>query len=120
VFCEEQGVTFEADRDGRDGEAVHLVAVAGQRVIGTCRLLPAGTEVRLGRMAVEAALRGAGVGARLLDAANRVGQEMGHDRVVLHAQLPARAVYDRAGYVQRGAPFVEQGIEHVTMEKALA
>ena len=120
MFCEEQGVTFEADRDGRDGEAVHLVTVAGERVIGTCRLLPAGAEARLGRMAVEAALRGGGVGARLLEAADAVAREMGHERVVLHAQVTARSVYDLAGYVQRGAPFVEQGIEHVTMEKVLA
>jgi len=26
VFCGEQGVTLEGDRDGRDGEALHLVA----------------------------------------------------------------------------------------------
>ncbi len=113
-------MAFEADRDGRDGEAVHLVAVAGEGVIGTCRLLPAGAEVRLGRMVVKAALRGGGVGTRLLEAANRACVELGHDLVVLHAQVAARAVYDRAGYVQRGEPFVEQGIEHVTMEKALA
>ncbi|MGI8749595.1 MAG: GNAT family N-acetyltransferase [Thermoleophilaceae bacterium] len=120
VFGHEQGVTFEADRDGRDGEAVHLVALAKERVIGTCRLLPTGAEVRLGRMVVEPAVRGGGVGARLLEVADRVCEEMGHDLVVAHAQVAARGVYDRAGYIQRGEPFVEQGIEHVTMEKALA
>ena len=30
---------LEADRDGRDGEATHIVAVEDERVIGTCRLL---------------------------------------------------------------------------------
>lgn len=120
VFCDEQGVTLEAERDGRDHEAVHLVAVAGERVIATCRLLAAGAEVRLGRMVVEVALRGRGVGARMLESADRVVEEMGHERVVLNAQVRARGVYDRAGYVQRGEAFVEQGIDHVAMEKALA
>ena len=44
VFCGEQGVTLAGDRDGRDDEALHLVAVA-DGVVGTCRLLiePGGT-----------------------------------------------------------------------------
>ena len=45
---------------------------------------------------------------------------MGPDRVQLHAQMPARRVYERAGYEQVGGAFVEQGIEHVTMEKRIA
>ena len=41
----------------------------------------------------------------------------GAERIRLHAQLSARGVYDRAGYVALGEPFLEQGIEHVSMEK---
>ena len=37
VFCGEQGVTFDGDRDGRDDEALHLVAVDDER-----RSAPAG------------------------------------------------------------------------------
>ena len=51
VFCGEQGVSLADERDGRDGEAVHLVAVEDGRVLGTCRLLLEGTAVKLGRMA---------------------------------------------------------------------
>jgi predicted GNAT family N-acyltransferase len=120
IFVDEQGVTLEADRDGRDGEAVHLVAVAGGRVVGTLRLLPAGDVSRLGRMVVDPALRGSGIGSRMLEAADQVAREMGHRRITLHAQVPARAVYERAGYREEGDVFVEQGIEHVAMEKPLA
>ena len=44
VFCGEQGVTLDGDQDGRDAEALQLVAVDGE-VLGTCRLLlePGGT-----------------------------------------------------------------------------
>ena len=31
VFCGEQGVTFDGDRDGLDDEALHLVAVEAAR-----------------------------------------------------------------------------------------
>ena len=50
VFCEEQGVSFEADQDGRDSEATHIVAVDHGVVIGTCRLLFRGHVARLGRL----------------------------------------------------------------------
>jgi predicted GNAT family N-acyltransferase len=120
VFCGEQGVRPEADQDGRDGEAVHLVAVAGERVVGTCRLLAAVDHVMLGRMVVDPQMRRHGVGSRLLAAADVAALEMSHDRIVLHAQLPARGVYARAGYAERGEPFVEEGIDHVTMVKSVA
>ena len=120
VFVDEQGVTLEADRDGRDDEAVHLVAVRDGRVVGTLRLLAAGEVSRLGRMVVSPELRGSGIGGRLLDLADDVAREMGHRRIALHAQMPARRVYERAGYRMHGDVFVEQGIEHVAMEKPLA
>ncbi|MEJ7716317.1 MAG: hypothetical protein WKF40_11795 [Thermoleophilaceae bacterium] len=120
MFCEEQGVAFEADRDGRDGEAVHLVAVAGERVIGTCRLLPAGADGAPGPHGREgrAARRRRGHPAarsrrsRVRGAGPRPGG-------AARAGRRPRRVRPR-GLRPAGEPFVEQGIEHVTMEKALA
>jgi ElaA protein len=66
VFHGEQGVSPAADRDGRDPEATHVVAVDGGRVVGTCRLLLRGVRARLGRLAVEPELRRRGIGAALL------------------------------------------------------
>jgi predicted GNAT family N-acyltransferase len=120
VFCHEQGVPLEADRDGRDGEALHLVAVNDERVVGTCRLVFDGAVARLGRLAVERPRRGQGIGTEVLDAAERAARRAGARRVRLHAQTAALRLYARAGYVERGQRFHEEGIEHVTMEKALA
>jgi predicted GNAT family N-acyltransferase len=120
VFCEEQGVSLAADRDGRDHEAVHLVALADRRVIGTCRVLLQGRLARLGRLAVEPGERGQGVAGEILREADRVARSAGAERISLHAQTYAQSLYVRDGYVARGAPFVEEGIEHVTMEKRLA
>lgn len=120
VFCEEQGVDPRAEQDGRDPEAIHLVALEGENLIGTCRLVVEGNTARLGRNAVSAEARGRGIGATLLKAADRAAAHAGADRIRLHAQLRARALYERSGYAAQGDAFLEEGIEHVTMEKPLA
>ena len=120
VFCGEQGVSLEAERDGRDPEALHVVAFADGRLVGTCRVLVEGDRGRLGRMAVAPDARGRGVGSAVLTAAEELAREAGARRMTLHAQIESRVVYDRAGYEPRGEPFLEEGIEHIAMEKPLA
>jgi len=120
VFCDEQGVSFEADQDGRDPEATHIVAIDEGAVIGTCRLLFRGQIARLGRLAVERGRRGDGVAAAILREADRVAGQAGADSIALHAQTYALALYSSAGYETYGPTFVEEGIEHVAMEKRLA
>jgi predicted GNAT family N-acyltransferase len=119
VFCGEQGVSLEADRDGRDPESVHIVALSEGRVIGTCRLLFDERVARLGRLVVESELRGRGVAGAILREAERVALDCGADRIALHAQTYALALYRYNGYAERGARFTEEGIEHVAMEKVL-
>ncbi len=120
VFCGEQGVSFEADQDGRDPEATHIVAVDQCAVIGTCRLLFRGPVARLGRLAVEAERRGDGIAAAILREADRVAEGAGAESIALHAQTYALPLYESAGYHEYGPAFVEEGIEHVAMEKRLA
>ena len=120
VFCGEQGVSLEADQDGRDAEATHIVALDDGVVIGTCRLLFRGHVARLGRLVVERDHRTGGVAAAILREADRVADEAGAESIALHAQTYAQALYERAGYAEHGPRFVEEGIEHVAMEKRLA
>jgi predicted GNAT family N-acyltransferase len=120
VFCGEQGVSPAVERDGRDAEALHVVALADGDLLGTCRVLVEAQAARLGRMAVAPGARGRGIGTEILLEAEQLARAAGARRMTLHAQVEARGVYDRAGYEQRSATFVEAGIEHVAMEKALA
>ena len=120
VFVEEQGVAHAEELDGRDEEALQLVAIEERDVVGTCRLLVPGQDVHLGRLAVAASARRRGIGRRLLAEAERVARERGARRIVLHAQAYTVALYEAAGYVTRGATFMEAGIAHVTMERELA
>jgi predicted GNAT family N-acyltransferase len=120
VFAGEQGVSIAADRDGRDRESIHLVAIEDERVVGTCRLLFRGRVARLGRLAVEPERRGRGIAAAILALADDVAAEYGAELISLHAQTYARQLYLDAGYRERGPEFVEEGIEHVAMDKRLS
>ena len=120
VFCGEQGVSPSADRDGRDREATHVVAIEDGHVVGTCRLLFRGHAARLGRLAVEPALRRRGVGGAILSEAARAARAAGAHQIELHAQTYARRLYERDGYAEHGGEFVEEGIMHVSMQKPLA
>jgi predicted GNAT family N-acyltransferase len=120
VFCDEQGVTLEADQDGLDPEALHLVAYDGERLVGTCRLLFDEGIARLARMAVECDARGRGIGAAILAEAEQAAKAAGARRIRLHAQTAARSLYERSGFEARGDEFMEEGIPHLTMEKPLA
>ncbi len=119
VFCLEQGVPEELEHDEHDATALHLVAVAGGVVVGTCRLRFLGASARLQRMAVARTYRGRGVGADLLGAAHRQARASGATEVELHAQLTARDFYARAGYVAEGEEFEDAGIPHVLMRRPL-
>jgi predicted GNAT family N-acyltransferase len=120
VFVDEQGVTLAADQDGRDPDALHIVAYAGGRLVGTCRLVFDDGIARLGRMAVEREERGRGIGAAILAEAEREARAAGARKIRLHAQADARSLYERSGFEVRGEEFLEEGIPHVTMEKPLA
>jgi predicted GNAT family N-acyltransferase len=120
VFQDEQGVPAELEFDADDETALHVVAVARDRIVGTGRLVMHTEYAKIGRMAVLAEWRGRAVGrallARLIDEAARRGAP----RAVLHAQVQAIGFYARAGFAVVGDEFEEAGIPHRRMERALA
>lgn len=117
VFCTEQGVPAREEQDGRDGEAVHLVAVSDGEVLAACRLLFVGPTVQFSRLAVREDMRRHGIATALLSLADAETRAGGGRRLVLHAQTYTRGLYDAAGYEPRGHVFMEAGIEHIAMEK---
>lgn len=117
VFVEEQGIPAELEWDAADGLALH--AVARNRfgaVLATGRLTrPAAGVGKIGRMAVLHAVRGGGVGRRVLDALVGAAGREGLSEVMLHAQASAVAFYRRSGFLERGPAFDEAGIAHQEM-----
>jgi predicted GNAT family N-acyltransferase len=120
VFIDEQGVDASEEMDELDEVSLQIVGLDDAGVIATCRLRDLGDgEWKLERMAVDRRIRGLGVGARLLEGAERQARERGAETMVLHAQRRAEAFYGSQGYVSEGDTFLEAEIEHVRMRKAL-
>jgi predicted GNAT family N-acyltransferase len=119
VFSGEQGVQPEADTDGLDPEATHIVAVRRGEVVATCRLRFPQGRCKLERMVVERTLRGTGIGTALVEEAEREALRQGAAEVVLNAQRRAEGFYASCGYAAQGETFLEEGIPHVQMRKAL-
>lgn len=120
VFIEEQGVSEADEIDGRDGDALHFLARAEGRAVGTARVLLAGRGARIGRVCVLRDWRGRGIGAGLIRAAVAECASLGVDDVRLGAQTHALAFYTRLGFVAEGAEFLDAGIPHRMMLLRLA
>lgn len=119
VFVLGQGVDPAIEADGQDGDAVHVVVQREGRVVGTGRLVEAGGEARLGRIAVDAAFRGTGLGAVVVRDLETAAASLGLPRMRLHAQEPVVAFYERLGWTVVGPPDVEAGIAHRWMVRDL-
>jgi len=119
VFVVEQAVPLEEEIDEHDSTALHLVAVDDGAVVATCRLVAAGTTVKLGRVAVARSARRRGLASRLLHESEAHARALGARRIALAAQTGALALYERAGYTPYGDRFMDAGIEHLMMEKCL-
>lgn len=132
VFVVGQGVPVELERDELDAVADHAVALRDGSVVGTGRLVDGrideqgrlepgspGTVGTIGRMAVTDGVRRGGVGRALLDLLVARAAERGLPEVELHAQVHARSFYERAGFSAFGEVYLEAGIEHIGMRRAL-
>ena len=119
VFSDEQGVARDAEVDGLDPEATHVVAVRRDNVVGTCRLRFPRGRCKLERMAVDPTLRRTGIGVALMQEAEREAARQGATEVILHAQRQSEPFYASCGFSAEGETFLEEGIAHVLMRKQL-
>jgi GNAT superfamily N-acetyltransferase len=87
--------------------------------VGTGRLVLETAPPSVGRIAVAPHERGTGVGAAVLARLEERAAERGIPELELHAQVHARGFYDRAGWSPVGEVYLEAGIEHLSMRKAL-
>ncbi len=117
VFVGEQKIPVEEEWDEADAICVHAVAYNHLGMpVGTGRLLPAeGGASKIGRMAVHEALRGTGLGRRVLRELMAAAQARGDGEISLHAQRSAESFYAGEGFAPMGEPFDEVGIPHIAM-----
>lgn len=119
VFVDEQQIPAEEELDELDAVAVHCVGYEDGTPIAAGRLLLADSHAKIGRMAVLAPYRRAGIGAQVLEALEREGVARGVRHFKLSAQLHARSFYERCGYVALGDVYGEVDIPHIAMEKLM-
>jgi len=123
VFVREQNVPIELERDEYDADALHLLAINTNtnEPVGTARIVDKGNGVaKIGRVAVLSTFRGLGVGDALMNAAIGTTRTLNFVTLILDAQLPVIAFYERFGFVAEGDVFLDAGIEHRRMTRRVS
>ena len=119
VFVVEQHVPPEIEFDSLDSAAIHLLALTGNAAVGCARMVDQGDRVRIGRVAVLPDARRRGIGSALVSRAVDYASSEGYECAVLHAQVVSLQFYKALGFAIEGDRYLEAGIPHITMSKAL-
>ncbi|MDP4788647.1 MAG: GNAT family N-acetyltransferase [Haliea sp.] len=118
IFVLEQAC-FYRDLDNFDAQSWHMRYVEDNQPLAYQRCLPPGlayAESSLGRIAVPAAARGAGLGRELVQRGIEFNQGQWPDAgIAIGAQAYLRDFYASLGFVAKGHPYLEDGIFHVHM-----
>ena len=120
VFIDEQGVSLAEEVDGLDGKAIHLLAWDGDCPVGTARILMNGGVGKIGRVCVLPEARGIGLGeALILAALEELRRQSGISEAYLGSQSHATGFYEKLGFAVEGEEFLDAGILHRHMRRAL-
>ena len=121
VFVVEQACVFQ-DMDGSDDRAMHLLGLYGGELVAYARCFEPGVkfaEASIGRVLSRGSVRGTGIGHELMrEAVARLQQHWGTQPIRIGAQAHLKHFYERHGFADAGAPYVEDGIDHLEMLRA--
>lgn len=122
VFVDEQHVPPELEVDGFDAPGApcdHFLIVDGGDNVGTFRCIFEGGAVHVGRLCVKKERRGKGYGRAALEFIEKYYAARGYEKLTLGAQCTAIPFYEKCGFKVVSDVFLDAGIEHRKMEKAL-
>jgi len=117
VFVVEQDCVY-LDADGKDMGAYHVIGREDGRMIAYLRVMDTGVSfddaAAIGR--VLALHRRQGHATQLLrEGIRTVKEKFGAARIRLDAQVYARSLYEKHGFVQTSDEFLEDGLPHIQM-----
>lgn len=129
IFVVEQNCVF-SDMDGIDPQCEHLLGLDADGVVQAyLRIVPPGVQrphspsppapgPAIGRVVVAVEARGNGTGRRLMQQAlSWCGAGYAGQPVSLSGQQHLEAFYASLGFVTHSAPYLEDGIWHVDMQR---
>ncbi len=118
VFVVEQACIFQ-DLDGADTTAMHLLGTLDGQLVAYARCFAAGekfAEASVGRVMTRNTLRGGGAGHSLMrESIDQLIRHWGPQPIRIGAQARLEKFYKQHGFVDAGAPYIEDGIPHIEM-----
>ena len=120
VFVDEQGGPRDEEPDRYDPKCRHFVVESEGRIVGAARLYPFSPDIgKIGRIALLPEVRGRGWGRLLLRFMMERTREAGFGVALLDAQTHLLAFYEAEGFAAEGEVFLDGGIPHRRMRRAL-
>ena len=123
VFIVEQNCPFQ-DLDDKDFKCFHLIGfdTNSQKIMAYARIVPAGvsyTEASIGRVVTSPRARGGGIGKVLMEKSIQLLEELyGNVPIRIGAQFYLKKFYESLGFQAFGKIYLEDGIEHILMDRA--
>ena len=115
VFCGEQGVRYDVERDEFEATATHVLGEIDGEPVAAGRLRCLGGYAKLERIAVRAPYRGRGIGSEVTRFLMKLARERGYSSYRMNAQAHLEKFYRRLGFRAVGEIFLDADIEHVLM-----
>ena len=120
VFVQEQGVPLSLEIDEHDATAIHFIVNEGDETIATARLREIEPKIgKVERVCVVSHYRGKRLGVLIMKTVEQYAQEINFKKLKLNAQSYAVPFYEKLNYVVTSPEFMDAGIPHRAMEKAL-
>ena len=120
VFACEQEITCENDFDDRDKKCAHVLAYYEEKLVGYCRILPAGLayeKASIGRVLVLKEFRKNNIAQEMMKKSIEfVSENWKEEEIILSSQLYAKRLYEVVGFEVISDVYDEAGIPHVKMK----
>ena len=120
VFVVEQNCVY-LDIDGKDPKSLFLLGVYKNEIVAHARLFDSGVSFEnasIGRVVVHPNYRSKKWGYELMQQAIQgIHDNFGKSEITIGAQLYLKRFYESLGFKQSSEVYLEDGIEHIIMDK---
>lgn len=123
VFVDEQGFDGENEFDDIDSISHHLEMCKNGVIIGTARVFKEHADdiaYHCGRICILKDYRNDGLGLVLMEHVKSKIQELGGASIELSAQVRVKEFYKKAGYIEFGHQYLDEGCPHIMMQLNLS